>query len=291
MVYTLQQRTEIIFIYGECGRCARRTAEIFNERNPNTNVKHKYVLKLVAKFTETGSVGNKKRVQMCVLDEAAQIEVLGSFVAEPTTSLRSMARQVGMSHETVRKALKFHKFHPYKMQMLQQLFDDNFDRRIQFCETMTNLINDNRNILQNICFSDECTFFLNGRVNKQNCRYWSDENLRLFRENNTQYPEKVNVWEGILGNAVLGPLFMEENLTGERYLNLLEEIIDSLITTNLENQVDAAGNRVCNKIFIFNKMELHHTIFFLLDSRYTTDFLENGLVEEDQLSGHRDRPI
>ncbi|XP_050299175.1 uncharacterized protein LOC126738047 isoform X3 [Anthonomus grandis grandis] len=122
MVYTLRQRIEMIFIYGEQGRCARRTAEVFNNRNPNCNVSHRYILDVVAKFNETGSVGNKKRASRRVLNEDAQVEILGTFVAEPTNSLRTVARLTGMSHET-------------------ELHEDDFDRRIEFCEIMSNLIN------------------------------------------------------------------------------------------------------------------------------------------------------
>lgn len=244
MVYSIQERTEIIFIYGEVGKCARRTALVFNERNRNREVSHRYVLDLVAKFSETGSVSNKKRNNLRVMNEGAQIEVLGLFAAEPTSSLRTVAVQTGISHETVRKALKMHKLHPYKMQILQELYDDDFDRRIEFCEFMSRQVNAIPNILPNICFSDECSFFLNGNVNKQNCRYWSDENPHIFREGHTQYPQKVNVWAGILGNAIIGPLFIEGNLTGNLYLNMLEEAIDPLITHELETQVDAEGNSI-----------------------------------------------
>lgn len=71
MVYSIQERTEIIFIYGEVGKCARRTALVFNERNRNREVSHRYVLDLVAKFSETGSVSNKKRNNLRVMNEGA----------------------------------------------------------------------------------------------------------------------------------------------------------------------------------------------------------------------------
>lgn len=35
---------------------------------------------------------------------------------------------------------------------------------------------------------------------------------------------KFNVWAGILGNAIIGSLFIEENLTGGLYLTMLEDI-------------------------------------------------------------------
>ncbi|XP_030767065.1 uncharacterized protein LOC115890854 [Sitophilus oryzae] len=36
----------------------------------------------------------------------------------------------------------------------------------------------------------------------------------LHGEGHTQYPQKINVWAGILGNTVLCPIFLNENLTG-----------------------------------------------------------------------------
>ena len=128
------------------------------------------------------------------------------------------------------------------MQILQELCDDDPDRRIEFCEIMTAKIIAEPRLIKNICFSDECTFNLNGQVNKQNCRYWSDENPRVFREGYTEYPQKVNVWAGILGDAIIGPLFIEGNLNGEMYADMLERSIEPWIIHELENQRDIDGN-------------------------------------------------
>lgn len=47
-----------------------------------------------------------------------------------------------------------------------------------------------------LCILFTFTFFLTGHINKQNCGYWTD--------GNAQYPEKVNVWDDILDNYVIG---------------------------------------------------------------------------------------
>lgn len=242
MVYTIEERVEMVFIYAAENRCFTRAAAVFNERYPGKNVRHKYIRELVAKFQETGSVANKKRNEPYLLNEARQIQVLGQFAISPTMSLRKAAEETGLSRESVRKVLKLHKFHPYKLQITQELGDDDPDRRIEFCEIMTNRIIGQPQLIKNICFSDECTFYLNGKVNKQNCRYWSDINPHAIREGHTQYPQKINVWAGILGNAIIGPLFINENLNGEIYGELLDRGIEPLIIHEVENQRDVDGN-------------------------------------------------
>ncbi|KAG5889187.1 hypothetical protein JTB14_019204 [Gonioctena quinquepunctata] len=54
--------------------------------------------------------------------------------------------------------------------------------------------------------------------------------------------EKVNVWAGILGNHIGGPLFSNTNLTGEVYLELLQNAIEPLILEILEDNPDEFGN-------------------------------------------------
>jgi len=67
--------------------------------------------------------------------------------------------------------------------------------------------------VNNIVFSDEATFELTGNVNRHNCWYWSDVNPHWKRDNHTQYPQKVNVWAGILNVRPVDPFFIEGNLT------------------------------------------------------------------------------
>lgn len=93
-------------------------------------------------------------------DEATQVAVLGHVNLDPQLSVRKLSEASGVAKTTCHKILKLNKMHPYKIQLHQELGDDDFDRRVQFCETMTGMIRQNRNILRNICFSDESCFSL-----------------------------------------------------------------------------------------------------------------------------------
>lgn len=239
MVYSTAERVEIIEIFFGNNQCSNRTAQIFNERHENSNVHRKYVLELVAKFRETGSVANKKRnIENPIRNEAIEVGVLGQVYVDPTLSTRKLDTVCGVSRRSIQRILKAHSFHPYKIHLVQELNEDDFDRRLQFCEDMSERIINDEHFLFNTCFSDECSFFLNGVVNRHNCRYWSDFNPRIYHEVHTQQPQKLNVWAGIFGDHLVGPFFLPGNLTGEMYLELLQGAIDPALTAIIENQND-----------------------------------------------------
>ncbi|KAJ8944282.1 hypothetical protein NQ318_009659 [Aromia moschata] len=51
----------------------------------------------------------------------------------------------------------------------------------------------------------------------------------------TQHPQKLNVWAGIVANRIIGPFFFEETLTGERYLEFLQNDLQQV--TELEEEI------------------------------------------------------
>jgi len=248
MIYSIQERVEIVKLYYQNGSIARATARLFNALHQDKNINDKYVAKLIRKFEETGSVSNIRRNRnqenRPVRNEAAEIAVLGHVALDNTQSTRGLATSSGFTRSTVQRILKHNKFHPYKIKLVHELHEDDFDRRLEFCELMSHRLINNANLLFNICFSDECTFYLHGAVNRHNCRYWSDSNPHLFREVHSQYPEKINVWAGIFGNHIVGPFFIAGNLRGDMYLDMLENTIEPRITEIIENDVNYSENDI-----------------------------------------------
>ncbi|GFX77576.1 hypothetical protein TNCV_1751871 [Trichonephila clavipes] len=53
-----------------------------------------------------------------------------------------------------------------------------------------------------ILFSDEAHFWLNGYVNKQNCRIWSEANPQVYVET-PLHPEKLTVWCALWAGGML----------------------------------------------------------------------------------------
>lgn len=141
MTYTLQERVEIISLFFRSNDCARAAALSYNELHLNAHLSHTYVLQLVAKFRETGSVLNKKRiVENPVRNEAIEVAVLGHIAIDPTLSTRKVSDVTGVSRRTIQRTLKTHKFHPYKIKLVHELNEDDDDRRLQFCELISEMI-------------------------------------------------------------------------------------------------------------------------------------------------------
>ncbi|GFU98764.1 uncharacterized protein TNCV_1214801 [Trichonephila clavipes] len=73
-----------------------------------------------------------------------------------------------------------------------------------------------------ILFSDETHFWLNGYVNKQNCRIWSEANPQVYVETSL-HPEKLTVWCALWAGGIISPYFFKNeeghNVTvnGDRY--------------------------------------------------------------------------
>ncbi|GFU71005.1 DUF4817 domain-containing protein [Trichonephila clavipes] len=65
--------------------------------------------------------------------------------------------------------------------------------RRRFVEWAQNEIVVVSDFYKRILFSDEAHFWLNGYVNKQNCRIWSEANPQVYVETPLD-PEKLTVW-------------------------------------------------------------------------------------------------
>ncbi|KAG8296970.1 hypothetical protein J6590_045812 [Homalodisca vitripennis] len=118
---------------------------------------------------------------------------------------------------------------------LLQLSEDDYDRRVEFCELVMRKCDDNRDFLTNILFSDEATFFLNGNVNRHNCRYWASENPHWITESHSQQPQKLNQ-DGApphYGRQVSSPLPTKTNNGASISLYAGESVDSSLLLENV----------------------------------------------------------
>lgn len=217
--------------YGDNTRTQMEVASLFHEKFPNLPpISQGTISKIEKQFRELGHVRQIKKVAANAISDNTKLDVMLEFKENPHNSGRKTAQLMNVSHSSVFRILKENNMHPYKLIPAQELMEDDFDRRTYFCEQMMAMLGNNVIQLEDVLFSDESTFTLHGHVNRQNCRYWSDENPHWMREECTQYPEKVNVWAGIVRNHIVGPFFIDGNLNGNKYLELLQNNIVPTLT-------------------------------------------------------------
>ena len=172
-----------------------------------------------------------------MLEDEKVKEISNFFENEPKTSLRFVAKEVGCSFKTVHNIArqKINLF-PYKIQMTQLLHDEDLGLRMAMCETLLEKIDADENFLDRLIFSDECTFFLNGMVNRHNCRIWARETL-METIPKTHSSPKVNVWMGLSSTRIYVPFFLPGNINGELYLDMLEKCFLPQLTRNVFSNV------------------------------------------------------
>lgn len=223
---TNEEKKEALLIFAEVGRNYRLAVRTFNDRHRERYpMCRKYLRELVRKLDLTGNLNDKKRSGRPSIPLNTVNNVVNLFRENAQIPTRVAAEMCHISKSSVLRLLKKNRFFPYKTKLVQQLCDRDPHSRLQFCREISDIIARCPNFLRHVCFTDEATFMLHGKPNKQNTRFWSNHNPGLIRENHTQYPRKINVWLGILGNHIIGPIFIEENLTGPLYLQILQEQI------------------------------------------------------------------
>ena len=162
----------------------------------------------VSNFRQTSSALNRRRSGGPRTRTAQEnvTAVADSIEQSPRRSIRKHAFALHMSATSVHRILhKSLHMHPYKIMVVQELSERDYKTRTKL----------SRDILQSIpptsvtICSDEAHFHLSGMVNKQNFRYWSQNNPRELHQRPLHSP-KFTVWCAMGSFGVWGPHFFEE---------------------------------------------------------------------------------
>lgn len=147
----------------------------------------------------------------------------------PHTSQQKIFQVTGISKRSIGRIIKKYKFHPYHIQLHQELFEIDYHRRLEFCLWVLEKFGENEHFFDFVLFSDESTFHNNGLVNRHNFHYYSDKNPNVFRTMDYQHRWSVNVWGGIVGQHVVGPYFFDGHLNGAMFLDFISNHLPELL--------------------------------------------------------------
>ncbi len=240
-MYTNEERNELVWLVIDEGLSLRNAAQRFHQLHPNRPIPSPNTIsEILRKIRSTGTVANRPKSgrPRSATDQNNEVMVLGSVALKTQQSLKEISEETGVSMTSVGRILRRYKFHPFGVTLLQELSEKDFQLRMDFCETMELSIRNN-DFVTNICFSDESTFFLNGYVNRHNMRYWCQQNPFEYRIEHTQRPLKSMVWAGILGRRIIGPFFIDGNLNGQKYLDLLQnDVVPAIQDAAYDQNID-----------------------------------------------------
>ena len=103
---------------------------------------------------------------------------------------------MGMSKSNYYCAFKESGLERLKPTAIQELSENDFNKKMQFCETMLPKFEENPKLVKNIIWSDESQVTLNSVISRHNCCHWaySDQHKQISVSNSK---EGIMVWCGI----------------------------------------------------------------------------------------------
>ena len=156
------------------------------------------------------------------------------MMAEPKKSLRRLGQELGCSKATAQRiAATDLKLYPYKITVHQKLEECDENARKRFSAWFLRKCETTAAFVDNVWFSDEAHFHLDGRVNSQNHRFWAT----AAPEEVAQRPlhsKKCTAWCAISSRGVIGPFRFEDaegnavTINSVRYRQVLAKFWKSL---------------------------------------------------------------
>lgn len=149
--------------------------------------------------------------------------LLNELAVDPSISIRSLALQNNATKSTIGRVIKEQLLHPYHLQKVQALSPVDFPARLQFSQWFVQNHQQNPRFHQSILYTDEAGFGRNLVFNCHNSHFWADENPHATIATRHQRQFHINIWAGIIGSHLLGPIVLPPRLNGQLYHEFLLE--------------------------------------------------------------------
>lgn len=231
---TPEQRLLIVETYfqNQCSvrNCYRALRPHFGRHNrPTERTIRETITKFRTNFTLL-DIHPSTRVRTARSNENI-VAVAESVREDRDQSIRRRSQALGISYGTLWRILKCDLgLKAYKIQLVQELKPGDLGLRFNFGLWALQQLQVDPFFYRKIVFSDEAHFWLNGFVNKQNCRIWADEQPEAIQELPMQ-PEKCTVWCGLWAGGIIGPYFFKNaegvrvTVNGPRYRAMINEFL------------------------------------------------------------------
>ncbi|KAJ8956197.1 hypothetical protein NQ318_020750 [Aromia moschata] len=129
-----------------CAPKKKYLIELFNETHPDQHPISQSMVSIIEfKYRNFGHVRDLPKSGRPSKSEEDQLHVLLAIEENHHSTLNQLASDFNMVVCTVHKIMKKAKYDPYKVCLVHELSEDDFDRRNQFCEQMQELCTNDNN--------------------------------------------------------------------------------------------------------------------------------------------------
>lgn len=226
--FSFNEQVDMILVLGFCeGNCRRSVVE-YRRRFPNRVIPNRQTFANVErKARETGSLCQRiNGGRIYAVNARNEERILRHIENEPQTSTRRISRQFNIPQSTVHRVIRRNMLHPYHYQKVQELLPQDLEPRMIFCNF---ILNQNVFFHRSILFTDEACFTRRGITNLHNSHEYSNQNPHITITHHYQREFKINVWAGILGRYLVGPVILPNRLNGASYLLFLQNTLPELL--------------------------------------------------------------
>ena len=226
-----QDKALIVKFYYQSDECLASALRKYCHVKGIKDVKHdspnyNSIKNMIERFEETGNCNKCSPPGRPSGDAKANIE---EYIAEEGfhTSCRKSSANASVSKSHYHRYLRYHlKLFPYKPSIEHYLSPNSVNERKIFCSKFLTNVDEDDSWIENILFSDESNFELDGgNINKQNVRFWGRGRPIASTITAKQFPKKLMVWCGFTANLFIGPYFFEESVNAESYQKMIAEFV------------------------------------------------------------------
>jgi hypothetical protein len=143
-----------------------------------------------------------------------EVRVLRRVEEGPGTSVRRIAAAEGIGVPLVWIILHEQSLHPYHIQRVKALTPPDHRERVVYYHWLLAKFVVNPRFVGNILFTDDAGFTRDVIVNFHNTHVWMDDYPHTTVASRHQHRFSINVWVGIVGDQILGPVVLPNRLTG-----------------------------------------------------------------------------
>lgn len=235
MNYSNEEQTDMHFCYGLANGVSLQARRLYGERFPRRRLPDARTFDSVhRRLRANGSFHTQNHADAGRNNPAGNIDLVGYVLdrvrRDPDISTRHLATELQVSHMRIWRILHTNGLYPYHLQRVQALYANDREPRLEFCNWLLDEPGHGmENFAWNVLFSDESQFTRDGINNFHNTHLWDVENPYGIIEAGHQQRFSVNVWAGLVGEHLLGPVFLPPRLNGHSYSNFLPNDLPNLL--------------------------------------------------------------